>query len=116
MKTTQTAVRDQKSEVSQHTPATAGWRWSTIQLHNPERFQLLDARGVCFARVEFLCTDEFIEPVAARIAAAPEVLAQLMDAADAIDAIIVNVAGGARDALREINKMNRAAIAKAMGK
>ena len=59
----------------QDTPQNSLWRWSTIQLHNPERFQLLDSRGICFARVEFLCNEEFLEPVAARIAAAPELLA-----------------------------------------
>ena len=49
------------------------------------------------------------------IAAAPELLAALEDSADAIDAVIVNIEGGAKDALREINRRNRAAIAAAKG-
>lgn len=54
------------------------------------------------------------EADATLFAAGPDILSRLIDSADAIDAVICNIQGGARDALREINRENRAAIAKAI--
>jgi len=56
-----------------------------------------------------------IQQATAGTADEPQVLAHLVDSADAIDAIVASGPCGARAALREINRRNRSAIAKATG-
>jgi hypothetical protein len=45
-----------------------------------------------------------------------DLVAVVSDSSDAIDAIVGTAIGGAKDALREINRRNRAALASAQGK